>query len=132
MSYDKNTYNFSDIVPIVRELIRNKEKYYLFTLGTVRAKGCNDDFRGIDDYNISILIYKGGVLLEQMRRTDDCDSDDCVVSESFNFDQIPDMWYLERTVDYEHFVDYNGAIVPEFTIPVELAKYKSFVKEFVK
>lgn len=127
MSWDKNTFMFSDITPIVRELIRKKEKYHLFNLGTVNAMGVNDTYNHIEDYNLRILIYSGGVILEQMRRTEDCDSDDCVVSESFNFDEVPDKWALERFVDYTEFTNSK-----EYENFVSLDKYKTFIVEFIK
>lgn len=127
MSWDKNTIMFSDITPIIRTLINCDEKYFLGTLGSVKGLGNNDCWNGIDDYDLRILIYKGGVILEQMRRTCDCDGDDVIVSEVFNFDEMPDKWALERNVDYYDYFECK-----EFQNYISLDKFKSYINEFVK
>lgn len=123
MSYDKNTMIFSDITPLVRELIRRKENYHLATLGTVQAKGLNDYFKAVDDIDLRILIYSGGVVLEQMRRTSDCDLDDVIVSEVFNFNELPEKFALEKIVDVYPNKEENF---------VYLAKFNKFTEQFVK
>jgi len=126
MSYPKNTIMFSDITPIVRDLIAKEEKYHLGVLGYVQAEGKNDDTYMIDSYALRILIYKGGILLEQMRRTSD-ELDDFIVSEKFNLDEMPDIWLLEK------YVDVQANVNPEDEINmVELYPFKKHVEEFVK
>jgi hypothetical protein len=114
---------FSDITPLVRELIRRKENYHLATLGTVQAKGLNDYFKAVDDIDLRILIYSGGVVLEQMRRTSDCDLDDVIVSEVFNFNELPEKFALEKIVDVYPNKEENF---------VYLAKFNKFTEQFVK
>lgn len=123
MSYDKNTMIFSDITPLVRELIRRKENYHLATLGTVQAKGLNDYFKAVDDIDLRILIYSGGVVLEQMRRTSDCDLDDVIVSEVFNFNELPEKFALEKIVDVHPNKEMNF---------VYLLKFNKFIEPFLK
>jgi hypothetical protein len=123
MSYDKNTMIFSDITPLTRELIRRKENYYLSKLGTVRALGLNDYFKAVDEIDLRILIYSGGVVLEQMRRTSDCDLDDVIVSEVFNFNELPEKFALEKIVDVHPNKEENF---------VYLAKFNKFTEQFVK
>lgn len=126
MSYPKNTIMFSDITPIVRDLIAKEEKYHLGVLGYVQAEGKNDDTYMIYSYALRILIYKGGILLEQMRRTSD-ELDDFIVSEKFNLDEMPDIWLLEK------YVDAQANVNPEDEINmVELYPFKKHVEEFVK
>ena len=127
MSWNKNTIVFSDITPITRELIRNKENYHLFTIGKIKARGLNDLINNTEEYCLSILIYKGGIILEQARQTIDCDGDDVIVSETFNFDELPDKWPLIRNMDYH---DYD--VAKKFENYVSLIKYKKFVEEFIK
>ena len=117
----------SEITPIVRTLIKLKENYYLGILGSVKVLGVNDNINGIENYDLRILIYKGGIILEQMRRTCDCDSDDVIISETFNFDELPEKWALERTMDCE---DYCTA--KEFENYVSLKKFRKFTEQFVK
>lgn len=127
MSYPKNTIMFSDVTPIVRDLIAKKENYHLGTLGYVQAEGRNDDTYMIDSYALRILIYKGGILLEQLRRTSDDELDDFIVSEQFNFDEMPDIWLLET------YVDVQANVIPEDEMNVvELYPFKKHVEEFVK
>jgi hypothetical protein len=117
-----HTLIFSDITPLTRELIRSKEKYQLFTIGNIRSLSETDYFRGVDDYDLRMLIYRGGVVLERIRRVGDSGANDVIVSETFNFDEVPDEWYLERNLGV------NGK--KEFSHPVLLAKYKKFIEEF--
>jgi predicted HAD superfamily phosphohydrolase len=118
----KHTLIFSDITPLTRELVRKKEKYHLFILGKVSSLSEEDYFKSIDDYVLRILIYKGGIVLERIRRVGDSGNNDVIISETFNFDEVPDEWYLERNLGV------NGK--KEFSHPVLLAKYKKFIEEF--
>jgi len=97
----KTTHNMSDISPIVRSLIKGKENYHLGVLGKVETTGVHDEI------NLRILIYRGGVVLEQLRRLNDVNEerDDMIVSETFNFDQIPDKFSLVRVMDYYDYTD---------------------------
>ena len=131
MSWDKSTYQFSDITPIVRALMRRNENFYLGVLGNVMALGINDDYRNIEDYDLRVLIYRGGVVLEQMRRTHDCDSDDVICSTSFNFDEVPTRWALERYMDYASYTDLNGHS-KQYDTYVLLRKHKKFIKDYLK
>jgi len=117
-----HTLIFSDITPLTRELIRSKEKYYLSTLGKVSSLSEEDYLKSTDDYDLRILIYKGGVVLERIRRVGEPGCNDVIISETFNFDEVPHEWYLERNLDA------NGK--KEFSHPVLLAKYKKFIEEF--
>lgn len=118
----RHTLIFSDITPLTRELVRTKEKYQLFVLGKVSSLSEEDYLKSTDDYDLRILIYKGGVVLERIRRVGDSGNNDVIVSETFNFDEVPHEWYLERNLDA------NGK--KKFSHPVLLAKYKKFIDEF--
>lgn len=98
MSYNKNTLISSEIGNTIKILDRLKVPYTLTDLGTVRGQGLNDDYEGIDSYKIRKLEYGDYVIIEQMRRTNDCDTDDYIVSEEFLKNKAPKEWDLEITI----------------------------------
>jgi len=113
MSYEKNTYNFSQIDSIIYTLESLKHSYTLIEIGKVKGFGCNDldiyfgDYTGgiIKYYTLRKLQFKDKIFLEQMHRTYDCDSDDTIMSHEFTLENQPEEWYLEVYDDYEGFVD---------------------------
>ena len=123
MSQDKNTLNMSDVNTVVRIFIQNKENYYLGILGKVESAGIHDDIP------LQILIYRGGVVLEQLRIVDDIDQecDNMIVSVVFNFDEVPIKWPLERHVDYT-----ENLHLKQYENYVDLDKFKKFIEMFVK
>jgi len=124
---DKETIVFSNITPIVRLLVSKEENFHLNVIGNVETFGFNEDCYKIHDYDIRMLIYKGGVVLEQIKRSS-CDSiADVVVSHSFNFDEVPEFWHLEVYSVYD-----DNHLCEEKQKHVDLGKYKKFIKEFVK
>jgi hypothetical protein len=117
-----HTLIFSDITPLTRVLIHEKSPYQLFTIGNICSLSDADYYRGVDDYDLRMLIYKGGVVLERIRRVNTPGDNDVIISETFNFDEVPEVWYLERNWGVE------GR--KEFTNPVCLKKYKKFIEDF--
>ena len=114
MSWDKNTWSCSQIDNTIKLLKEFNEPYKLTVLGKVKGLGLNDDFdTGFDDngypkikyYEIRKLEYKNTIILEQMHRTYDCDSDDTLLSIQFEKGKEPEKWPLEIYIDGENFVD---------------------------
>lgn len=105
MSWDKNTYYVSEIPTIIGVLEQMSEPYILTKLGQVKGMGMNDDFDDKDYYDLYQLEYKDNIVLEQMQRTCDCDSDDILTSIHFNKGEQPDTWPLEIYTDTEGFID---------------------------
>lgn len=131
MSWDKQTHNFSDLTAVKNTLQKTNQNYILYNLGKVKDLGNSYTEIFNDDIMLRMLIYKGGVILERMNRTRDCDSDDCVISECFNFDQVPDKWSLERYSDYEDYIDLEGNRSEEFENFVNLKEHKEFITKFI-
>ncbi len=50
-------------------------------------------------YKIRKLEYKDNVVIEQMVRTSDCDSDDTILSIRFKKGEVPSDWKIEVTID---------------------------------
>jgi len=121
MTPDKKTLNLSDVNALTRLLISRKEKYHLGVLGKVEAVGINDDI------SLRILIYRGGVVLEQLRRLNDDEENDVIVSTSFNLNECPDKWPLEKVGDYYNYTDCK-----EFQNYVSVIKFKQFIEPFLK
>jgi len=97
----KTTHNMSDINSLVRSLIKEKKNYHLGVLGKVEAVGIHDEL------NLRILIYHGGVVLEQLRRSEDVNEEcyDAIVAQCFNFDEVPEKFPLIRVMDYYDYTD---------------------------
>ena len=123
MSQDKSTYNMSDINALVRSLIKGKKNYHLGVLGKVEAIGIHDEL------NLHILIYSGGVVLEQLRRSEDVNEEcyDAIVAQCFNFDEVPEKFPLIRVMDYYDYTDCK-----EFQNYVSTIHFKKFVEQFLK
>lgn len=99
MSWDKNTIITSDIDFIIRLLDRFKVRYKIKIIGEVAGLGLNDYFAGRDVYQIRKLTYCDIVVLEQMHRTHDCDSDDVLTSKEFKKKDVPKKWPLETYIE---------------------------------
>ena len=95
MSWDKNTIITSSVDSIIETLNNLNTPYCLEEIGKVRGDGLNDDYNGIDFYPLRKLEYEGFVVLEQIIRTTDCDTDDTIISKSFPKDKIPKRWKKE-------------------------------------
>ena len=113
----------SDINSLVQSLINEKENYHLGVLGKIEAVGIHDDV------NLQILIYRGGVVLEQLRRLNDVNEEDndVIVSETFNYDEVPVKFPLVRVMDYYDYTDCK-----EFQNYVSTIHFKKFVEQFLK
>lgn len=103
MSWNKNTTNLSKLDIIASTLDSAGIKYELKELGQVKAMGLNDEYLEIENYKLRSLIYKGisgvqKIIAEQMQRTDDCDSDDFIISIGFN-GKLPDDFKIEINLD---------------------------------
>jgi len=119
----KTTHNMSDINALVRSLIKDKKNYHLGVLGKVEAVGIHDEL------NLHILIYSGGVVLEQLRRLNDVNEerDDVVISLDYNFDQVPDKTALIRVMDYYDYTDCK-----QFQNYVSVIHFKKHIEQFLK
>jgi len=75
------------------------EPYSLTVLDKLQGYGLNDD----DDswYDIRRLEYRDIVILEQMERVNECDSDDIIYSREFTIKNEPKPWPLEIKIDIE-------------------------------
>jgi len=119
----KTTYNMSDINSLVRSLIKDKKNYHLGVLGEVEAVGIHDEL------NLHILIYSGGVVLEQIRRLNDVDEErnDVIVSQCFNFDEVPEKFPLVRVMDHFDYTDCK-----EFQNYKSTICFKKHIEPFLK
>ena len=95
MSYDKNTISISEIDNTIELLKELGIEYKLTELGEVVGYGLNDEYSETDKHKIRKLEYKDKVILEQMVRTEDCDSDDYIRSRKFDKDKFPKKWKIE-------------------------------------
>ena len=113
----------SDINSLVRSLINDKQNYHLGILGKIEAVGIHDDV------NLQILVYRGGVVLEQLRRLNDVNEEDndVIVSLEYNFDQVPDCHPLNRFMDFYDYTDCK-----EFQDYVSVIKFKKYITQFIK
>lgn len=98
MGWDKNTWSLSQIDAIIKTLKHLKTPYKLTVLGKVNATGINDYWEDRKEYKIRKLEYKNIIILEQMHRTSDCDTDDIIESHEFRKEYIPKQWKLEITI----------------------------------
>lgn len=103
MSWDKQTVDYSDIKIVLDTLNVIGVPYVLTELGKIRGNGLNDiNEEGTETYySLRKLEYANRVILDQMQRTHDCDSDDCIVSITFYKKDVPQDWKLEIYVDTE-------------------------------
>ena len=111
MSWDKNTIVCSQINAIISTLDICKKPYTLSVLGNVQGHGLNDDliiednsgelYPGSKYYDIRKLEFEGIVILEQMQRSHDCDTDDMIISVKFDKGSEPKTWPLEIYMDKE-------------------------------
>lgn len=95
MSWNKNTRNCSEVDKTIELLKELNIKYKVKVLGLVTGYGLNDDYAKSDKYKIRRLDYKDKVVLEQMRRSDDPDFDDLLISLKFDKDKVPKKWKIE-------------------------------------
>ena len=99
MSYNKNTVNCSDIDTIIETLKELNVKYILKDIGKVTGYGLNDDYAKTDKHKIRKLTYEDFVVLEKIKRTTDCDTDDLIVSKKFHKNKVPKKWEIEETIE---------------------------------
>ncbi len=95
MSWNKNTDKSTKIDDTIEVLKENNILYTLDILGKVRAKGQNDYYNCVENYELRKLTYQNFVIMEQMIREDDCDVDDCIIAVKFGKDNVPENWELE-------------------------------------
>lgn len=103
MSWNKNTINLSKLDIIASTLDSAGIKYEIKELGQVKAMGLNDGYMDIEKYSLRSLSYKGisgsqKIIIEQMQRTEDCDSNDFLVSFEFN-EKLPENFEIEINLD---------------------------------
>ena len=94
MSWDKNTINMSNLDAVKEILDDLKVKYTLEVKKKVRGYGLNDATFGEEDkvYELHRLAYRGFVILEQIKRTQDCDANDTIISRKFTRETEPKDW----------------------------------------
>ncbi len=105
MSWDKNTYIISEIDTVIKLWKDLRLDYKLKTIAEVIAMGINDSFEDRLTYPLRILLTSKKIFVEQMQRTYDCDSDDCVRSVALDMNDLPEKFPLEVYSDYQNFVD---------------------------
>lgn len=103
ISWNKNTLVLSDIDNTIEVLKETGTPYTLVEIGKVNGMGLNDDIQSDDikQYPIRRLEYKTFVVLEQLQRTPDCDSDDWLISKKFKKGEEPKKWELEVMLKVE-------------------------------
>lgn len=92
MSWNKNTINFSSLNAIKQVLDDLRIEYTLEVKERVIGQGNNDEFFGENPYELRRLSYRGFVVLEQIQKTSDCDSDDMIISQKFTRETEPKVW----------------------------------------
>lgn len=92
MSWNKQTINLSKIDFTIDLLDDLRIVYNLEVLGEVRGGGMNDS----GNYKIRKLSFQDTVMIEQMTRSEDCDSDDYLESFKFEKGKEPKRWKLEK------------------------------------
>lgn len=83
MSWNKNTIH-SYLNDLVKVLDAANAPYSLTDRGIVGDFGLNED----GPITLRTLVYTNVVLMEQMQRTEDCDSDDYIVCLGFEKDSL--------------------------------------------
>ena len=96
MSWDKETIVTSEVDATINVLKHLGVEYTLAELGQVPGCGLNDSDEKM--YSIRRLQYNGVVVLEQMWRTCNCDTDDTLVSCEFSNTPVPEDWPVEIDV----------------------------------
>ena len=99
MGWNKNTVNQSRINSIVDTLIKLNITYTLKEMGSVFGHGLNDN--DSEPHSIRRLEYSDYVVLEQMYRTNDCDTDNVISSHEFKKDKEPKNWKLEEREPFD-------------------------------
>jgi len=101
MSYNKNTIR-SEKIDTITSLCRSLNiPYKLTILGKVEGYGLNDETYDdtLKKYKIQRLEVGDDVYLEQMIRTNDCDTDDVIVCKKFKKSDEPKRWKIEKTIE---------------------------------
>lgn len=95
MSWNKCTIN-SELDQIIEILLKFDIPYNYDILGYVKGYGLNDDCEGIDyEYSIRKISTSKVILIEQMQRTCDCDTDDIIKLFWFKPEDEPKEWKTE-------------------------------------
>jgi hypothetical protein len=127
MSWDKQTIVLSFVNATIATLKDLNILYTLTELGQVQGNGRNDDDLGKDAegdpipigrcYPIRKLEYGDVVILEQMQRTHDCDTDDVILAFKFEKGKEPKDWQIEITLPDPDYVypplDNDNIIEPD-------------------
>ena len=103
MSWKKNTLVASSIDNTISVLKELGISYTLTKLGEVSAMGLNDQYENRDIYEIRKLEYSKYVIIEQMVRHPDCDSDDVIYSKKYMKGKEPTITELEKVAAVEGF-----------------------------
>lgn len=94
MSWDKNTVSFSEVDSVINTLSSLEIPYAVEIKDSVLGVGINDGVIYGDDtyYSLRRLVYKDIVILEQIEKDVDCDTDDIIISHRFPKEKEPEDW----------------------------------------
>jgi len=93
MSWDKNTINMSTIDDIIQVLKDTKTSFKVTTVKEVRGYDLNDTL-----YKLQKLEYANKILIDQMIRTTDCDTNDVIITRKFKKGKVPKIFKAEITI----------------------------------
>ena len=100
MSWNKNTINNSQLYTFAYTFGKVRRPINIEIIGYAEGYGLNDIYEdNIGLYPIRKLSFDDIVVLEQMQRTVDCDTDDTIVSIMFDADKVPSDWPIEITIE---------------------------------
>jgi hypothetical protein len=105
MSWDKNTVNLSKLDEVANILNILEIPYTISVIETVDGWGFNDQQYdengpvGHSKHNIRRLASEKIVVLECIRRLNDCDADDTILSYTYKAGEEPKDWMIEDTMD---------------------------------
>lgn len=128
MSWNKNTYDCSEIDSKIEMLEEFDIPYKLKIITSVIGMGLNDHYSssGKIDYPIRILKFKDKIFIEQMIRTYDCDSDDMLRSLEIKEEDISEKFPLEIYTNWEEYAELDEGDVE--IIPLSFApKEENFI-----
>jgi len=90
--YNKNTVKLSRVDDIIKVLNKTRQDYSLTILGKIISKGLNDNGK---EHEMRRLEYGSVIVMEQIIKTKDKDSNDMIVSVEFDRGVEPKEWKLE-------------------------------------
>lgn len=119
MSWNKNTINNSKIDSYIKIFEDYNIKYKVIELGKIKGFGLNDSRN--TEYLIRMLVTEHHIHIDRFDREIDCDLNDTIETITYNIDEAPRYWYLERILDF-------GKVIKEKR-KIDLTKFD--LKQFV-